>query len=301
MSPKQYRRWIDRCSIGSLILVVGAGCVDSASRVSEPDPSETPAEQSVEEVADLAVLSRRAAEAKAQEDWLAARDVYLEALEIAGRHPAIHQRLAEMEVLLEEYGSAVEHLGDMARLGGTTLLGEGTTFAALEGHGSFAEVAERIEANGAPFPRADLFVTFEDRKLYPEGIAWDADTGDLFTGSFTHNKIVRVSRDGTVEDFGTSASDDLGAVLGMWVDAPRRELWAVVGSSSMEEMNYRAELVRYEVDTGRLLARYPAPELEETILVNDVVVTPDDGFWSLYFGPLQLGRYDARDRSLDLL
>jgi hypothetical protein len=27
----------------------------------------------------------------------------------------------------------------------------------------------------------------------------------------------------------------------------------------------------------------------------------DDGLWSLYFGPLLLGRYDERDRELDLL
>ena len=133
--------------------------------------------------------------------------------------------------------------------------------------------------NGAPFPPAEIHVTFADRRLYPEGIAWDADTGDLFTGSFTRNKIVRVTPEGEVSDLGTSATDDLGGVLGMWVDAPRRELWAVAGSTSMEVMNHPAELVRYQVDTGDLLARYPAPELEETILLNDVVVTPDGTAW----------------------
>ena len=263
--------------LGALVLVLSIGCAGPAEEATSPTPAQ--AEEAPAQVVDLAVLSRRAQEAKAAEDWAAARDVYLEALEIAGRHPAIHQRLAEVTLRLGDPDAAVGHLADLARLGGTTALGEDTPFADLAGHEGFAAVADRIEANGAPFPAAEVFVTFEDRKLYPEGIAWDAETGDLFTGSFSHNKIVRISPDGTIADFGTSATDDLGGVLGMWVDTPRRELWAVAGSTSMEEMNHRAELVRYQVDTGRLVARYPAPELEETILVNDVVVTPDGTAW----------------------
>lgn len=47
----------------------------------------------------------------------------------------------------------------------------------------------------------------------------------------------------------------------------------------MAEMTHPAELVRYNVDTGELVARYPVPEADQVLLVNDVVVTPDGTAW----------------------
>jgi hypothetical protein len=249
------------------------GSVEPGAVVEETAPGS-------DEVVDLGVLSRRAYEAKAKEDWTTAREIYLEAIEVAGNHPAIHQRLAEVEIRLGRLDAAVENLAAMATLGGTTALGPETPFASLEEQPGFADVAARIRANGEPFESAMVVVTFEDPELFPEGIAWDSDSGDLFVGSYTRNKIVRISPDGSVSDLGTSAKDGLGAVLGLWVDVPRRELWAVSGSRSMEEMTHPAELVRYQVDTGHLLGRYAVAETEEVLLINDVVVTPDGTAWA---------------------
>jgi sugar lactone lactonase YvrE len=200
-------------------------------------------------------------------------------LEVAPRHPIVYERIAEMEVLLERFDDAVAHLATMARLGGTTPQIDQPPFEPLTDHPGFAAVAEQIRANGAKQEPAEVFVTFDDNRLSPEGIAWDAETGDLFTGSFLLNKIVRITPDGDVADLGDSASHGLGAVLGMWVDASRRELWAAAGSTSMVEMTHPAELVRYNVDSGELVARYPAPETDQILLVNDVVVTPDGTAW----------------------
>jgi len=169
----------------------------------------------------------------------------------------------------------------MARLGGTTAQIDQPLSEPLIDHPGFAVVAAQIRANGAPQQPAEIFVRFDDKRLSPEGLAWDSETGDLFTGSFLLHKIVRISADGIVSDLGDSANHDLGGVLGMWVDAPRRELWAAAGSTSMEEMNDTAELMRYNVDTGKLVARYPAPETDQTLLMNDVVVTPDGTAWSM--------------------
>lgn len=267
-----------RLSLLVLALLV-SGCRDSdlQKESTEIDQVSTTADST--ETTNLFILGHTAHQAKIAEDWKTARDLYLRALEIAPRHPIVFERLAESEVRLGEYDSAVGHLETMARLGGTTTQIDEEPFTALMGHSGFADVVEKIRVNGAPQDPAEIFVVFEDKELSPEGLAWDSETGDLFTGSFLLRKIIRITPDGTVSDVGDSATHGLGAVLGMWVDAPRRELWAAAGSSSMEEMTHAAELVRYNIDTDELVARYPAPETDQVLLVNDVVVTPDGTAW----------------------
>jgi Cu-Zn family superoxide dismutase len=254
------------------------GCTDPSPET-ESAAVQPAASADESETANLFTLGQQAREAKDREDWESARDIYLEALVVAPGHPVTYERIAEVEVRLGQLDAAVDHLATMARLGGTTPQIDQPLFEPLIDHPGFVELAAQIHANGAPQQPAEIFVRFDDNRLSPEGLAWDSETGDLFTGSFLLHKIVRISADGIVSDLGDSANHDLGAVLGMWVDAPRRELWAAAGSTSMEEMTHTAELVRYNVDTGELVARYPAPKTDQVLLVNDVVVTPDGTAW----------------------
>lgn len=260
------------------------GCSDASP---QNEPARTPATEPVAETAptaetkpaNLAVLGQKARQAKTEDDWESAHQIYLEALEVAPGHPIVYERIAEVEIRLDKQDAAVGHLATMARLGGTTPRIDQPPFEALADHPDFAAVAAQIRANGAPQQPAEVFVTFDDLRLSPEGIAWDAETGHLFVGSYLLRKIVRITPDGTISDLGESAGDGLSGVLGMWVDASRRELWAASGSTSMEEMTHPAELLRYNVDTGELVARYPVPEADRVLLVNDVVVTPDGTAW----------------------
>ncbi len=254
------------------------GCSDSTP---QDEPARTPGTAPVAETrtTNLAVLGQEARQAKEKEDWASAHQIYLEALAVAPGHPIVYERIAEVEVRLGQLDEAVAHLSTLGRLGGTTTQLDQPIFEPLLDHPDFARVADQIRANGEPQEPAEVFVTFDEKRLSPEGIAWDAGTGDLFTGSFLLRKIVRISPDGTVSDLGDSANDGLGAVLGLWVDADSRELWAASGSTSMAEMTHPAELVRYNVDTGELVARYPVPDNDQVLLVNDVVVTPDGTAW----------------------
>jgi hypothetical protein len=254
------------------------GCSESKPGTGKPaDP--VAVSDAEDRASNLATLGQQARQAKEAEDWESARQLYLEALEVAPGHPVVYERIAEVEVRLGLLEGALEHLAAMAALGGTTPQIDEPLFEPLLDHESFAKIAAQIRVNGAPQEPAEIFVTFDDNRLSPEGIAWDSETGDLFTGSFLLNKILRIAPDGTVSDLGDSADDGLGGVLGMSVDARRRELWAAAGSTSMEEMTHPAELVRYNIDTGELVGRYPAPETDRVLLVNDVVVTPDGTAW----------------------
>jgi len=259
-----------------ILALLTAGCADTAP---EPASADSPAVAEAPSVDNLFTLGQSAAEAKEQEDWAKAREIYSRALEVAPGHPVVYERLAEVEIKLGDLDAAVDRLATLGKLGGTSPRIDQEMFAPLTTQPGFSDVAAVLRANGAPQPAAEIFVRFDDNKLSPEGLAWDSQTGDLFTGSFLRRKIVRITPDGGVSDLGDSAEHGLGAVLGMWVDAPRRELWAAAGSDSMETMTYPAELVRYNVDSGELVARYPAPAGERPLLVNDVVVTPDGTAW----------------------
>ena len=72
-------------------------------------------------------------------------------------------------------------------------------------------------------------------------------------------------------------------VLGIWVDAPRRTLWAATGLGAYEEPfddePRKNELIRYDLETGRLEGRYLVPN-DENRLLNDVVVGPDGTVWA---------------------
>jgi hypothetical protein len=271
------REGIGPATMALTLLIISCVDPEPPGKTPEADQSSLPDEPVV--ATNLFILGQQAHQSKSADDWDTARDLYLRALEVAPRHPIVLERLAETEVRLGEHDSAVAHLAAMARLGGTTAQIDEEPFAALTNHSGFAEVAEQIRLNGAPQESAEVFVVFDERELSPEGLAWDSATGDLFTGSFLLRKIVRISPDGVVSDLGDSANHNLGAVLGLWVDAPRRHLWAAAGSDSMEEMTFAAELVQYDVDTGELVARYPVPNIGRTLLVNDVVVTPDGTAW----------------------
>lgn len=134
------------------------GCSDSSP---QPEPPRTPETAPVAETrtTNLAVLGQDARQAKAEEDWESAHQIYLEALAVAPGHPILYERIAEVEVRLGKLDAAVAHLATMARLGGTTPQIDLPLFAPLADHPDFAEVADQIRANGAPQKLAEVFVT----------------------------------------------------------------------------------------------------------------------------------------------
>ncbi|HEX9160243.1 MAG TPA: SMP-30/gluconolactonase/LRE family protein [Thermoanaerobaculia bacterium] len=123
--------------------------------------------------------------------------------------------------------------------------------------------------------------TIPQPDLVPEGIAWDAATGDFYVSSIHLRKIVRVSRDGKSADFVRQAEDGIFATLGMKVDAQRRLLW--VASNATEEMagyspavDGQSALLAYDLRTGRLATKVTFGSATEPSLLNDLVVL-DDG------------------------
>lgn len=110
------------------------------------------------------------------------------------------------------------------------------------------------------------FVTHElpGENVFPEGIARDSQSGDLFVSSSSDGTIFRISEDGEVTTFSIAGADGRTSALGLSVDPARRHLWIAGGTSQTISV--------YDIDSGERVRNDPIPDLTPTSLPNDVVV-----------------------------
>ena len=262
-----------------VIAVVGTSCA----------PVDAPVEESAGTTADaddapaLQVCYDRGMEAVENGDWETARDAFSAGLEIAPSSPAILFHVARTSARLGDTEACRTHLEQAIRLGATTDLAADEAYADVINLPEFQDLAQRLLANGAPRPAAEIIHEFADAELWPEGIAYDSATGDIYVGSIHRRAIYRLTPGGSVEELGTSSKDGLMEVLGIWVDADRRTLWAATGEGEFREPldgpPRRNELVRYDLVTARLNGRWPIPD-DELRLLNDVATGPDGTAWA---------------------
>jgi len=268
-----------RCFFLAVLIIVGFSC-SPQSRVADQkpdDPTERPTGSALIECFD------QATEAAEREDWAAARQACMAGFELEPDLPALLFFAARTEAHLGNDGACRAHLEAAIRLGATADLAADEAYAGVLDQPEFQDLGDRLLANGAAMPPAEIVHRFTDADLWPEGIAADVETGDLYVGSIGRRAIFRLTPDGRVEEFGTSSQDGLMEVLGMWVDPHRRTLWAATGLGAYQEPfdaePRKNELVRYDLETGRLVRRYPVSD-DEKRLLNDVVVALDGTAWA---------------------
>ncbi|MRH89003.1 superoxide dismutase [Nocardia sp. SYP-A9097] len=119
----------------------------------------------------------------------------------------------------------------------------------------------------APVATPHIGIAFElpDAKAYPEGIAVDSRSGDVYVGSFTNGAIYRAAKGGTkAEVFLASGTDGRQTANGLRVDNAGR-LWVI---------DHTTGVAVYDTGTRALIARFDAPQADKPFL-NDLAMTPD--------------------------
>ena len=153
---------------------------------------------------------------------------------------------------------------------------------ALRDDARFARLVSKMRSRTAPVVRSTVAYRLA-KNLIPENVAFDPKTRSFFVGSMYQAKIVRIAPDGMVTDFVPSRRDGLLGVLGMKVDAARRELWAAAGNFGITPpMEFedpasagRGALFRFNADTGKMIRAYWGPgTAEKPVQFNDLVITP---------------------------
>src|SRR4051812_14789544 len=146
-------------------------------------------------------------------------------------------------------------------------------FDAIWGDPAFQVIRKDLAAEEPQTPAAPVAFRLKDRKLIPEGIAYDSRGKRFFIGSVAQRKILVTDGRGEARDF-SSSSDKLDCVLGLTVDAAHGQLYAVStnGFMTSAKTERRNAVVRYDLSSGQLLDRFAAPDAMQ---LNDLAVAPD--------------------------
>jgi hypothetical protein len=128
--------------------------------------------------------------------------------------------------------------------------------------------------------KSQLAFRVSEPDLIPEGIAYDQRTKTFYVGGTYLRKIISIDHKGTVKNFTGEAQDGLRGVLGMRVDGKRGVLWAIssdAGLSMPLKGNPRdclgcSEVLKYDLQTGRLLRKYTLKNTPDQHFLNDLVI-----------------------------
>ncbi len=145
----------------------------------------------------------------------------------------------------------------------------------------------------------------EEKDLFPEGIAYDPITKQLFLSSIRKDKILAVDQLGNQTDFILPKQDGMLHSLGLKVDAARRRLWAV--SNSDWTSNVISAVHIYDIDSKMLIKSFFTGR-KNGLVFNDLVLTITGGAFisavensSIYQIPSDLSKVELFVNSNSLL
>jgi tetratricopeptide (TPR) repeat protein len=176
-------------------------------------------------------------------------------------------------------GRKAEALGLLERIASMGLIYPAQTdedFVSLRDSEPFKAVVRKFEANKNPISHSTTAFTVPQKGLITESVAYDPQTKTFFLSSIYRRKIVRLDEKGMVTDFSASG-DGLWSVMGMKVDARRRHLW-VCTAAHPQMLDYRAEengssaVVKYDLETGKILKKYQLPNEPKRHWFGDLVI-----------------------------
>lgn len=153
------------------------------------------------------------------------------------------------------------------------------TFAPFLGLPAFRQVVARIDANYAPLSRSRVRAVLADSTFWPEGMDVDLKTRRVYLASVRHRTIAEISRDGATRELWARDRRELGALLGVRVDAARGVLWATTSgvrqmSGWMPADTAIAALLRIRIADGAIERRWDLPPIPGGHVLGDLAVGP---------------------------
>jgi len=200
-----------------------------------------------------------------------------EAQALRPAHGGVTYALASAYALTGDTAGALATLRHFAALGYSADLAADSDFVRLRSTDAYAELSRRLERNAEPLVASRIGFELPERDLLIEGIAHDARDDVFYVGSVHHSTIFRVTRAGAVSEFAAELPGHW-APLGLRVDGRRGALWVAIaaipqtaGYSRLD--SGRSAILRYDLRSARLMARYDAPADGVPHLIGDLIVT----------------------------
>jgi sugar lactone lactonase YvrE len=221
-----------------------------------------------------------AREARLRGDWAASR-AHVERMDVAlTGHPAVIAALARASVHLGDTARVVRELERLASAGVWYDVDTDSALSLVRSAPAIADVVARLRANLAPTGTFTPVATLPERDFVAEGIVWDTGRQRLLVSSIRHRRIDTVGRDGTVARFIDLARDSALSPLGLAIDPQRNRLWVStewtpIALNANPADSGRAAVLRYELRSGRLRARYELPRGGGPHEPGDIAVAPN--------------------------
>jgi sugar lactone lactonase YvrE len=167
-------------------------------------------------------------------------------------------------------------LRDYARMGlGRDL--RDSVFDRFRADATFQELVQEHERNRSPLAASTVRLTMSDSTQWPEGVDYDARTGNFYVTSVRHRTVVEVTPEGRERDVWPRSQPGTGAVFAVRVDSRRGVLWAT--TSALRQMagwtvadSGRAALLEVRIRDGAVLRRWDLPSGNHVL--GDVAIGP---------------------------
>jgi sugar lactone lactonase YvrE len=160
----------------------------------------------------------------------------------------------------KQWPEALDWLGRATALKAGLDPSRDSMFSELRGTAEFEAVLRSVRQATPEVTHSRLAFTVQEAGLVPESVAYDPNRKSFYFGSMRKGKIVRCSNTGDCVEF----SGGLGEVLGLKVYGGG--LWALNNGAK------ESALMQYDLASGRLVRRYPAPGTGH--IFNDLVFAP---------------------------
>lgn len=232
---------------------------------------------------DVAAFRRLRAEGVAAanaDDAAGAARLLAEADQRIPNHPGLILMRARLAVAAGQPDEAMTQLNRYAGAGLTANLANDRALSTLSTHPDFDALAAVIEANRAPVG-ADRLTTVAEvpATVLVESAVRDQARGRWLVSQVRGRTIVALDDAGAISPF-LAEDSTIGGVLGLVLDAPNNVLWAATAPLPPATHGLAADaprpanaLLKIDAATGRVLARYPAPEGDRSL--GDVALAPD--------------------------
>ncbi|HEY9225509.1 MAG TPA: SMP-30/gluconolactonase/LRE family protein [Gemmatimonadaceae bacterium] len=221
----------------------------------------------------------RAASALQRNDSITARLEVARATTSWPVQPSYVWALAVLGGRGRDSASALGALRQYAALGLGRDLRREPGFAWLQGLPDFASLVAAHDSNAAASPRSRVVTTLPDSTFWPEGMDVDSTTGRFYVASVQHRTIAEVRADGSTREILRRDRPDLGAMLGVRVDAKRGVLWATTSAIRNSPTfttgdTLAAELMRIRLGDGEIERRWRVPSPAPNHALGDLAIGP---------------------------
>jgi hypothetical protein len=199
------------------------------------------------------------------------------AADLRPNHPRLMYNLAVAYALNGNAPEALLLLRRTAEMGLVSPVSTDHDFDSLHNLPEYNTVLKQIEKNKAPKISSAHAFTVHEKGLVPESVAYDAEADVFYLSSVYKRKILSLTKAGEVKVFASEA-DGLWSVMGMKVDQARHLLW-VCTTAHPQMSNFvpadkgKTALFKYDLQTGKLLAKYQPGDTTKPHWFGDLVIS----------------------------